>query len=87
MLGGCSSPALSWTFFKGITFDTGGLNLKPTNFIETMHYDMVGAHAPARRAPFPARLRLMPCPCVGDYFSRAAPRLCLPAWMRLASWA
>merc|ERR1712137_113715 len=28
---------------KGITFDTGGLNLKPTNFIEEMHMDMCGA--------------------------------------------
>ena len=30
---------------KGITFDTGGLNLKPTGFMETMHYDMGGAAA------------------------------------------
>jgi len=28
---------------KGITFDTGGLNLKPTKFIETMREDMSGA--------------------------------------------
>lgn len=28
---------------KGITFDTGGLNLKPTGFIETMRDDMSGA--------------------------------------------
>lgn len=28
---------------KGITFDTGGLNLKPTRFIETMKCDMAGA--------------------------------------------
>jgi len=28
---------------KGITFDTGGLNLKPTNYIETMKCDMSGA--------------------------------------------
>ncbi|PKL36718.1 aminopeptidase [Candidatus Peregrinibacteria bacterium HGW-Peregrinibacteria-1] len=28
---------------KGVLFDTGGYNLKPTNFIETMHYDMAGA--------------------------------------------
>ncbi len=28
---------------KGITFDTGGLNLKPTNYIEDMHTDMAGA--------------------------------------------
>ncbi|EQC29268.1 hypothetical protein SDRG_12936 [Saprolegnia diclina VS20] len=30
---------------KGITFDTGGLNLKPTGFIEDMHTDMCGAAA------------------------------------------
>lgn len=28
---------------KGVTFDTGGLNLKPTNSIETMRCDMSGA--------------------------------------------
>lgn len=28
---------------KGITFDTGGLNLKPTGYIETMKCDMSGA--------------------------------------------
>ncbi len=28
---------------KGITFDTGGLNLKPSGSIETMRYDMAGA--------------------------------------------
>lgn len=30
---------------KGMTFDTGGLNLKPTNGIETMRTDMSGAAA------------------------------------------
>lgn len=30
---------------KGITFDTGGLNLKPTNSIEEMHMDMCGTAA------------------------------------------
>jgi leucyl aminopeptidase len=30
---------------KGVTFDTGGLNLKPTNFIEDMKCDMGGAAA------------------------------------------
>eukprot|EP01147_Barroeca_monosierra_P001874 gene1874-4970_t len=30
---------------KGITFDTGGLNLKPTKFIENMHFDMGGSAA------------------------------------------
>jgi leucyl aminopeptidase len=28
---------------KGITFDTGGINLKPTGHIETMRTDMAGA--------------------------------------------
>ncbi len=28
---------------KGITFDSGGLNLKPTGFLETMKSDMAGA--------------------------------------------
>jgi leucyl aminopeptidase len=28
---------------KGVTFDSGGLNLKPTNYIETMKQDMAGA--------------------------------------------
>lgn len=28
---------------KGITFDTGGLNLKPTGYMETMKQDMAGA--------------------------------------------
>ncbi len=28
---------------KGVIFDTGGYNLKPTRFIETMHQDMAGA--------------------------------------------
>eukprot|EP01052_Picozoa_sp_SAG31_P001443 SAG31_NODE_49_length_30599_cov_15.615016_3_plen_276_part_00 len=30
---------------KGVTFDTGSLNLKPTGFIEQMHLDMGGAAA------------------------------------------
>ena len=30
---------------KGITFDSGGYNLKMTNYIETMKYDMAGAGA------------------------------------------
>ncbi|PCI78143.1 leucyl aminopeptidase [Candidatus Aerophobetes bacterium] len=30
---------------KGVTFDTGGLNLKPTNYIEDMKCDMGGAAA------------------------------------------
>jgi len=28
---------------KGLTYDTGGLNLKPTNFIEDMYLDKSGA--------------------------------------------
>jgi len=30
---------------KGLTFDTGGLNLKPTGFIEDMYQDKGGACA------------------------------------------
>lgn len=30
---------------KGITFDTGGLNLKPSGYIEDMHTDMCGSAA------------------------------------------
>jgi len=30
---------------KGITYDTGGLNLKPTGYMETMRYDMGGTAA------------------------------------------
>ena len=30
---------------KGVVFDTGGLNLKPTGFIESMHLDKCGAAA------------------------------------------
>ncbi len=30
---------------KGILFDSGGYNLKPTNYIETMHQDMAGGAA------------------------------------------
>ena len=30
---------------KGVTFDTGGLNLKPTGSMETMHMDMCGSAA------------------------------------------
>jgi len=30
---------------KGVTFDSGGLNLKPTNYIENMRCDMAGAAA------------------------------------------
>ena len=28
---------------KGVIFDTGGYNLKPTGYMETMHHDMAGA--------------------------------------------
>lgn len=30
---------------KGVTFDTGGINLKPTRFIEDMYIDKSGAAA------------------------------------------
>eukprot|EP01029_Cantina_marsupialis_P030809 TRINITY_DN84731_c0_g1_i2.p1 TRINITY_DN84731_c0_g1~~TRINITY_DN84731_c0_g1_i2.p1 ORF type:complete len:482 (+),score=149.95 TRINITY_DN84731_c0_g1_i2:34-1479(+) len=41
------NPEADWIGLvgKGLTFDSGGLNLKPTKFIETMHLDMCGAAA------------------------------------------
>lgn len=36
-----STDSFQYAFVgKGITFDTGGLNMKPTNFIEEMYMDM-----------------------------------------------
>jgi len=40
---GVSSGDATALLGKGITFDSGGLNLKPTKFIETMKDDMSGA--------------------------------------------
>jgi leucyl aminopeptidase len=40
-----SSKDLTALVGKGITYDTGGLNLKPTGSIETMRVDMAGAAA------------------------------------------
>lgn len=40
-----SSKERTMVVGKGVTFDTGGLNLKPTNFIEDMRADMGGAAA------------------------------------------
>lgn len=37
------SPNKTALVGKGVTFDTGGLNLKPTNYIENMKMDMGGA--------------------------------------------
>lgn len=39
------SKELTMVVGKGITFDTGGLNLKPTKFIEDMRVDMSGGAA------------------------------------------
>lgn len=39
------SKDLTMVVGKGITFDTGGVNLKPTNFVEDMRADMGGAAA------------------------------------------
>ena len=44
-LGHAKSSDLTLIVGKGVTFDTGGLNLKPTNFIEDMKADMSGAAA------------------------------------------
>jgi leucyl aminopeptidase len=43
--GGKSTDDYTAVLGKGMTFDTGGLNLKPTNHIETMRIDMSGAGA------------------------------------------
>ena len=43
--GNPSSKDLTLVVGKGVTFDTGGLNLKPTNFIEDMRCDMGGGAA------------------------------------------
>ncbi|MDD4352535.1 MAG: leucyl aminopeptidase, partial [Candidatus Gracilibacteria bacterium] len=43
---------------KGITFDTGGLNLKPTGHIETMKQDMAGAATSLALMKLMARLRV-----------------------------
>ncbi len=43
---------------KGITFDTGGLNLKPGNAISDMHLDMSGGAAVAHAVIAAARLKL-----------------------------
>lgn len=39
------SGDLTMVVGKGVTFDTGGVNLKPTNFVEDMRADMGGAAA------------------------------------------
>ena len=43
--GGKKNEGYSALIGKGITFDTGGLNLKPTGSVETMKHDMSGAAA------------------------------------------
>jgi leucyl aminopeptidase len=43
--GGKKNEAYTAVIGKGMTFDTGGLNLKPTGGIETMKMDMSGAAA------------------------------------------
>lgn len=43
---------------KGITFDSGGLNLKPSNSIYEMHMDMSGAAAVIHTVALAARLKL-----------------------------
>jgi len=44
---GSDAEKYEWLAYvgKGITFDTGGLNLKPTGFMEEMHMDMCGSAA------------------------------------------
>lgn len=43
---------------KGITFDTGGLNLKPTGYMETMHLDMHGCATVLNTIAAASRLNL-----------------------------
>lgn len=43
---------------KGVTFDSGGLNLKPSNGIYEMHMDMSGAAAVIHSIALAARLKL-----------------------------
>jgi leucyl aminopeptidase len=43
--GAPASKDLTMVVGKGVTFDTGGINLKPTNFVEDMRADMGGAAA------------------------------------------
>ncbi|MDP3735172.1 MAG: leucyl aminopeptidase [bacterium] len=43
---------------KGVTFDSGGLNLKPTDSIYEMHMDMSGAAAVIHATVLAARLKL-----------------------------
>jgi leucyl aminopeptidase len=43
---------------KGVTFDSGGLNLKPTNSIYEMHMDMSGAASVIYAVALAARLQL-----------------------------
>ena len=43
--GGKKNEGYTAIIGKGLTFDTGGLNLKPTGSIETMKIDMSGAAA------------------------------------------
>jgi len=43
---------------KGVTFDSGGLNLKPSNGIYEMHMDMSGAAAVIHAVALAARLKL-----------------------------
>ncbi len=43
---------------KGVTFDSGGLNLKPSNSIYEMHMDMSGAASVVHTVALAARLKL-----------------------------
>ncbi|MBI5405470.1 leucyl aminopeptidase [Candidatus Kaiserbacteria bacterium] len=54
--GGKSAPIV--LAGKGVTFDSGGLNLKPSNSIYEMHMDMSGAAAVIHAVALAARLKL-----------------------------
>lgn len=57
-LGGPKSEPPVVLIGKGITFDTGGLNLKPDKAMEGMHLDMSGAAAVIGTACLAAKLKL-----------------------------
>ena len=56
--GGSDGNELVALIGKGLTFDSGGLNLKPTGSIEEMHMDMCGAAAVLGTIATAARLKL-----------------------------
>jgi leucyl aminopeptidase len=65
---------------KGITFDSGGQNLKPTGHIETMRLDMAGAAAVlgAMKAIAALRLRVNVIGCIAAAHNAIGSKACFP---------